>query len=210
MDLEGRINKINDFIKTSIGEKKALVREYKELKVDLKQSKKELKRLQKAHELLGICSEYVQEMTKNKIEEIVTEGLRRVFDKDIEFVLQMEIKRGKMSATPLLKEKVLGKERISNIKDSRGCGVADIISFILNIVFLVLKSDVPKIFIADEPFKFVSRDYLPRVAELLVWLRDLTGIQFIIVTHKSEFTEIADKVFEISQDKNGMSKVREV
>ena len=35
------------------------------------------------------------------------------------------------------------------------------------------------------------------------------GIQFIIVTHISEMVDVADKVFEVKKNKDGISEIKE-
>jgi|TARA_Y100000310_G_C20627424_1_gene786734 DNA repair exonuclease SbcCD ATPase subunit len=58
----------------------------------------------------------------------------------------------------------------------------------------------------DEPFKFLSKNLLPRASELLKELSEKLDLQFIMVTHLDELTDCADKTFDV-KIKKGVSKV---
>ena len=58
----------------------------------------------------------------------------------------------------------------------------------------------------DEPFRFVSKEYRSAVRELVEALARETGIQFLIVTHSSEY-EIG-KVIRIGETNDDDSSDR--
>lgn len=136
---------------------------------------------------------------KDRIENLVTKGLRTIFERDdYEFVIKMEIKRGVMSAKPMLISNFNNDKLESDIIDSHGGGLVDVTSFLLQvIVMLSLSRDVERLIIADEPFKHVSREYLSNIAEFMKYLNEISDVQLIIVTHKSELIEYADKAFDV-------------
>ena len=45
----------------------------------------------------------------------------------------------------------------------------------------------PAFVVLDEPFRFVSREYRPAIAELVKELSEELNVQFVLVTHSSEF-----------------------
>jgi len=186
-----------------------VIANYKKAKAACDDVGKEVATLVAAQEVLRISAELMHKEVRSKIENIVTEGLRRVFGKKERFFFEIEVKRGRMTAVPMLEKVINGETRTGEIKRGHGGGVADITAFILNIVFLLLTPKTPRVFIADEPFKFVDREYLPQVAEMLKWLNEVTKIQFVIVTHQLELARAADKVFRVTQGKDGVSKVEE-
>lgn len=159
--------------------------------------------LEKCLEVFQVLSEMKKEEIKNKIENLVTKGLRTIFERsDYRFEIIMEQKRNVMTAKPLLYSEFQGKEYCSEIMDGHGGGLIDVISFIMQIIVMIsMRNTVNQIIIADEPFKHVSRDYLPNVAEFLKYLNEITYVQIIMVTHKSEFLDIADKKFEVNLNK---------
>jgi hypothetical protein len=160
-----------------------------------------------AHETLRIASELVQKDVREKVEGLVTEGLRRVFGRDERFYFEIEVKRGRMTAVPMIERTINGVPRSGEVRRCFGGGVADVTAFLLQIVFLVLTPATPRTFLADEPFRNVSRDFLPRVANMLEWLRDVTKIQFVIVTHQPEIAAVADREFKVTQNDAGASEM---
>ena len=56
--------------------------------------------------------------------------------------------------------------------------------------------------IADEPFKFVSADYMPKIPEMLKMLSEKLKMQFILVSHIDAIIEGADNVITIKGKKN--------
>jgi ABC-type sulfate/molybdate transport systems ATPase subunit len=79
-----------------------------------------------------------------------------------------------------------------------GGGVVDVAAFALRIACLTLrKPALRKVLILDEPFRFLSAEYRPRVRSLIESLADEFGVQFIIVTHLDEFR--CGKVITLSE-----------
>ena len=58
-----------------------------------------------------------------------------------------------------------------------------------------------------EPFRFISRDLQQRAGEILKVLSNRMQLQIIMVSHIGEIIDVADKVFEVKKDKQGISKV---
>lgn len=85
-----------------------------------------------------------------------------------------------------------GKER--DLLRSLGGGTADIVSFVMQVVVLML-SDRRKILIADEPFSQVSEEYLPNVARFLEVLSTKMDLQILLVTHSETLARAGDKVY---------------
>jgi DNA repair exonuclease SbcCD ATPase subunit len=83
----------------------------------------------------------------------------------------------------------------------------DVASFALRLALRTMRRPKSRAtIILDEPFKFVSKDLQPRVADMLRDLSDRLRVQFIIVTHEETLVDAANKVFRVR--KNGpMSKV---
>lgn len=69
--------------------------------------------------------------------------------------------------------------------DQVGGGVLDVAAFALRVAAVVATRSA-KVLVLDEPFRFVSRQYRPAVADLLSVVSQEFGIQIIQVTHASE------------------------
>jgi DNA repair exonuclease SbcCD ATPase subunit len=159
-----------------------------------------------ALDVLRAYAELQEKGLQEKVGKIVTEGLRAVFERsDIEFGLRFELARGQMTATPIIKTGDVETEA----KDARGGGVLDVASFLLRCVMLVLtRPKLERVLVLDEIFKHLSRNHLQAAGSLVKEMSERLGIQMIMVSHKEEMTEAADKVFDVSIH-DGKTKIEE-
>ena len=163
-------------------------------------------------EVFQLLSELKKKQVKKKIEGLITKGLRTIFERDdYRFVIEMEQKRGVMTARPLLYSKFGKEEFVSEIIEGHGGGVVNVVSFILQvIVLLAIRPKLERILVCDEPFENVSKEYLSNVAEFMRYLADLTKMQFVMITHKPEFLEVANKKFEVRLNRQQESIIKEI
>jgi DNA repair exonuclease SbcCD ATPase subunit len=150
---------------------------------------------QKARILLQEIATVTQKKVEQRISQLVTMALEAVFPDPYKFVLEFVPKRNQTECL-LWFEK--NGERMKPI-DSSGGGAVDVASFALRVAFLSIDKKSRRVVICDEPFRFVSRNYLHRCGEMIRTLSEKRDIQFIIVTHLKELIESADKVFDIGQ-----------
>ena len=193
--------------------------EYKKQKVeknlfekDLKQKRRSLtitdikiSDLDEVHSVWIKLADKIQMNARSHIEAVVTMAIQSVFEKPYKFKLVFEEKRNNITCTPLVIED--GYEY--SPKDQMGGGMIDIIGFALRITLWSMR--VPRsrnIFILDEPFRFISKELLPKVSLLLKELSQKLQMQIIMITHSKELISSADKVF-ITSMKNGVSKIKE-
>ena len=182
---------------------------------DAKAAKDQAERLEEARDdtteavsLLTAAADAQRKEVKQRVEGIVDTAIRGVFGKRMRFRLNEEFKRNQMNIEPQVGYRRRGKTEWVSMGNVGG-GVADVVSFCLRVTTLALmKGVVPQVVIADEPFKWVSSGYLPKVAEMLEELTKVTGIQMVIVSHEEEISDAADKVIRIRMD-NGTSTVED-
>lgn len=125
----------------------------------------------------------VQQQIHAKIASIVTNCLQVVFEEPYEFEIRFEQKRGKTSARMLFKRNGVEMDPMT----ASGGGVVDVACFALRVACVIQhRPKLRPVLFLDEPFKFVSAKYRPRVRSLLESLSKDLGIQFIIVTHIQE------------------------
>lgn len=126
----------------------------------------------------------IQQQAHNQIAEIVTKCLQTVFGEDsYDFNILFEEKRNRTEAR-LVFEK--NGEYLDPMSASGG-GVVDVASFALRLSCLLLvKPQLRRILIMDEPFKFVSSIYRDNIRQLLEELSKELDVQFIMVTHINE------------------------
>lgn len=138
-------------------------------------------------------AEEVQQEVAETICTITTSALFAVFPDDpYECKIRFKIKRNILEAELYFER---DGEEFHPVDDSGG-GVIDVAAFAARVSFIFL-SGAKKLLIADEPFKFVSKDYLPKIPEMLRMLSDKLNMQFIIVSHIHEIIEGADNVIKV-------------
>lgn len=133
----------------------------------------------------------------------LTMALETIFDDPYEFKIEFVVKRNKTECELIFEKNGVTCHPLS----ASGGGVIDTASFALRIALWTLQTPRSRnTIILDEPFKFLSKDLLPRASDLLKELSEKLNLQFIIVTHLDELTECADKTFEV-KIKKGISKL---
>lgn len=151
----------------------------------------------KAKELLQATAEAREYDIKSQVEELVSRGLQAVFSRsDYRFTISLVMKRGRLSLEYWWEEEI-NNQTIKIPITAQSGGVIDVTVMLLRIVFLSLMDNKAKFIALDEPFKHLSAEYLPAVAQLMRELHELLGLQIILITHKEEFTQSADKIFAV-------------
>lgn len=160
-----------------------------------------------AHAILGAVSEALREEVKQRVEVVVAAALQAIFGTAYHFRFDAKVSRGVVSLTPL----VGYGEDLSTARwvgaDSVGGGVVDVVAFALRVAVLLLRR--PKlrpVLFADEPFKHVSDEFLPSVAEMLRRLATDMGLQLFVISHEEAVAAAANKVFYVSM-KDGVSQI---
>jgi len=114
---------------------------------------------------------------------VVSRCLEAVFDEPYEFKMDFVEKRGRT-------EVELTFEKNGQVVDplsASGGGVVDVASFALRLAAILLSGPkTRRILVLDEPFKFLSRVYRPKIHQLLEDLAKEMGVQIIMVTHIEE------------------------
>ena len=205
-----RYDSLTKDVSSREGELRAAVKLFKAEKESLKENE----RLAEIHgeecDVLRIVGELLRERIRQRVETLVTMALRSVFGPDYRFWIEMSHKRGQAVAVPMVEFMFRGKEVSVPVQDAKGGGIVSVTAFVLQLVVLTLtRPKLERVMVMDERFRHVSREYLPKVAELLKKLSDITGMQFILVTHKDEFSENADRVFRVSKTDEGVTEIEQ-
>ena len=162
----------------------------------LEEIKQETETLLKSQSVLQEVAKEVQSKLSVKIDSIVNLALATCFGDEYKFELRYVSARGKTEVEFVLLQN--GKE--IDPMNQNGGGLIDILVFSLRVaVFNISHTD--NIMIFDEPFRFVSKGFREKVAELVHTLSERLNIQFIEVTHVEELMENSDKRFIIKKIK---------
>lgn len=148
--------------------------------------------LREAQAIAQTVAAACQTTAHRKIADIVTKCLA-LFEEPYTFHIKFERKRGKTEARLVFERD--GNE-LEDPTEEAGLGCVDVAAFALRVAALVL-SQPPRrrLLVLDEPFRFVSEGYRPRVRVLLESLSKDLGIQFILVTHDRAL--VTGKVVEL-------------
>ena len=176
------------------------------LSLEKDQMESNLVDIEKAQAFIQKVAQDTQSKLKFHIEDIVNLALDTVFPGEYLFKVEFVIMRGKTEANLVFIDRASGREIDPMI--SNGGGALDLACFALRLACHTLEKECDDVIIADEPFKFMSKDLRERGGQLLRELSKKLGLQIIMVTHIDEFIDIADKVIEVKK-KDGVSYVEE-
>jgi DNA repair exonuclease SbcCD ATPase subunit len=138
-----------------------------------------------AQQILQHLAQATQQHVHNQIARIVSSCLSSVFDNPYEFCIQFERKRGRTEAQLRFRRQGLDMDPLT----SSGGGVVDVAAFALRLACLLLhRPRLRKLLVLDEPFRFVSAEYRPRIRAMLEALATDTGVQILMVTHDEAYT----------------------
>lgn len=158
--------------------------------------------LSMARELFIKAAKETQQKLEYHISGLVTTALNAVFDLPYQFQLEFVERRGKTEADLWF---VANGEKIKPI-DATGGGAVDIASLALRIAFWSLTKKSRPLFVWDEPLRMLSKDLMPKAAEMLRSLSQNLGLQILMVTHSDELAAAADKTYEVELIK-GKSRI---
>lgn len=163
----------------------------------ISQLEEEKAQLVKAVGVIDRCIQIVSANGIGKIESIVSDGLRRVFD-DPTLTLVVDKKalaRGNVYKLLLRKD---GGEPYDPM-NSFGGGVVNVIGLLLRLI-LIKRFKLSKLIVLDEQFNNVSTEYLPTVSALLKTLTDKHGYVILAVTHQPILADAADTVYQVTTE----------
>lgn len=164
----------------------------------IKELEDEKAQLVKAVGLIDRCIQIISANGIGKIESIVSDGLRRVFN-DPTLTLVVEKKsQARGNVYRLLVQKDGGEPY--DPMNSYGGGVVNVIALLLRLI-LIKRFKLAKLIVLDEQFNNVSTDYLPTVSALLKTLTDKHGYTILAVTHQPILADAADSVYQVIVEK---------
>lgn len=180
-----------------VGKAKAISDQAKAAAKAAAEAKELQDRYEKVSLLFQSISEQQQAVLIEKIERLVSLGLRAVFEEDMTFIIRMQTKADQMTASFRLRD---GTGLETDIMDAKGGGVAVLVGVLLQIVMLTLmRGRMAQVLFLDESFSHVSDEYIPKVAALMRTMSSKLGMQIVLVTHQPEFQEDADAVYRFSK-----------
>ena len=159
---------------------------------------KEIEELKISHvKAIGVIDKAIQIISANgigKIESVVSDGLKLVFDDDLQLVIERkEGARGDSYKILVKKGDIIGPPI-----DTFGGGVVNVISFLLRVI-MIQRFKLSKFMALDESFNNLSEEYIPRLSQMLKTLCDDYNYTILSVTHQPVLASAADKVFTVEE-----------
>lgn len=147
-----------------------------------------LRRLSDCVAMTQKFSEGIQSGVVKKFEDLLTRGVREVFDKDYKISIEFSSPGNTLSADFFV---TLPDGKVVNLAKGEGGGLRDLVAVLMRVLYLVLEPTHPaKMVILDESFKFVD---VGRAPKAFAFLRDLCselGVQLVIVSHHQAVKEL--------------------
>lgn len=190
------VNKYN----SDTGKKEYIENSICQIDLDIQNRKALDLNLQKANNILNDVSNITRQHAKEKLELIVTSALRYAYDEEMDFIVDLSVKRGVPSVDFKIKTIVDGAECIKNPINSNGGGVTDVISTALRFAYLMaIDEKLAKIIVLDEPGKMVSEGVSEKYAEFIKDLADSFDMQTIYITHKDSLEHITSNTVRVTK-----------
>jgi DNA repair exonuclease SbcCD ATPase subunit len=161
--------------------------------------------------VLGNASKTIRDVARGHFEKIITDALQFVTqDNTIKFVIEESVTRNKPSYEFYIETMVDGNVSRQKPEEACGGGFIDIISVTAKYAYWQIFKD-PEIknssSILDEPGKMISEQMSVKFAEYIKFLGKHFNKQTIMITHNENLANIADKMFYVSKNRNGISQV---
>jgi len=170
----------------------ALKRSVKQERLAVASAEDALADAETARDIIQVVGETMQRLVHEKLAGVVTDCLATVFEEPYEFRAIFEKKRNQTEA-----RLVLVRDGVEfDPMDATGGGVVDVAAFALRLASIMLRRPrVRRLLVMDEPFRFVSAQYRPKVRLMLESLSEQMNVQIIMVTHIPEL--VTGKVVEL-------------
>lgn len=196
LELTKSLEEINNEIVSRESIKNRIEIEINTLKEEIKSKLDLISDLEKVEILLDQTTKYLRESTKIHIEDIVSQALSAIFEKEYIFEIEMVEKNSKIHLLYYLTSDGIRTQLLPPDYD-RGGGVADIISMSLRLALFKMENIDGPLFL-DEVGKHVSKEYSHNVVEFLRQYSKEYNKQIILITHNDVMSESGDKTFKVS------------
>ena len=195
MNFEEEYKQLHERTSFVINKYKFIQENNKKNRVLLEEKNNELDIMKKSSIVVSAAVKDTMSYLETNITEIANKALSCVFEDTYEMKFVMGT-RGKKTQTNTVKIE-LKKDGVclsKNLVESCEGGVLAILSVVLRVAFLMLKSDTRKILLLDEVLSAVSRvpdkegdgSNLKRATQLIEKISELFNIQLVLVSHVVE------------------------
>lgn len=197
--LESRLNALQRESLIQEGALRSAEQSLSSLEALVSSLKKEALVLASTEAALTTISNKVMSDSVTPIDDLVTRGIRHVFnDMNLEFKTKVEKSRGKTAVKFMLFQD--GRE--CPILMSYGGGVVVVAGVLIRVV-TIMTLKARRVLFLDETLAHVSKKYVPALSQLLRELCSALDFTIMMVTHTEEFAEYADTHYRAKPSANG-------
>lgn len=177
------------------------------LRVRLSQAQAEVKRLEAEEEVSDLASGLIRTLIDSEVtdgvkavEELLTEGLRAVFDdQDISVRADVDVSRGKVSVDLItIQKQADGTVTEGLSRDAYGGAVTTVQSALLRVIVTVRRGLRPVLFL-DETLPAFDSNYVHNMGAFLRVLCERLGVDVLLVSHNPAMVEAADHAYRIQK-----------
>lgn len=160
-------------------------------------------------EILEQAGVTAREQGKQLFENVVTNSIQMVFEKDAEAVVVLGKKANVATANLLIQSERGGLSVDTDPAEEDGGGLADMVSLsALTSTAMLAGATNQAGFFWDEPTKFVSAANAESTANFIAEIRRYAGRQTFLTTHERQYLPfVADRSFLVELDADGCSSV---
>lgn len=201
--------KLNDWkerLQRAVGARDSLLEKKKVLNSKEKENKKQALISTQAINFVEESVRNIRTKTLKSTESVTNEALQAVYEENLRLECDFDIKRDRSAVILRYVKQLNDGSILKRAPQGSGCGVSDVVAFALRMV-LIKASGCEPILIADEPFKFLGRDQIPKAAALLKYLVEKLKIQIILTSHHPDLRDAANTAYHFELDENGITQI---
>lgn len=147
-----------------------------------------IKDLKEAKEVVSAAGILAQDSMKTVFESLVSQALKTIFGEEYSFELESRFFRNQ----PEMEMFVIENGIKYSPKDEKGGAIVDIISFASRVVsWAIMEPKSQNTLLLDEPFRCLSKDALPFLAQLMQDISDELNLQILYITHEKQLAEVS-------------------
>lgn len=184
--------------------KKIATKEKADLDAKISMLGKHAVMLDRASVVFKTAASVAQQKVSGTIANIVTSALHIVFGTDYQFKINFVERRNTIEADLMLDKQGHEVDPTGN----SGLGVANIIAIALRAAFIMIDGKTSKFMSLDEPTAALMLSKQRLAGEVIQVLCKKLGFQILLTTHSPELGECADRVYFVSMNNKGISKVK--
>lgn len=180
MQFNKEISKIEEDIKAKKIYKEMLLRNIEDKKNNIKLKESDIEMISKS---INVVQEFYSNLQTDvvfKFENLITEGIKEVFETECKFEIEFKKENNNISAEFYIN---IGNKKIV-LNDGEGGGIKDFISVLFRIIYLILdRNNKSRVIFLDENLKHLDKDRSHKALKFIYNLCKQLKIQVFFITH---------------------------